>query len=163
MNDNAGTILLVEDDQNDVFFIQYAFEVANITNPLQIVGDGQQAIDYLRGAGKYADRSRFAFPSLVLLDLKLPMKMGIDVLKWMHSQPSMRNLLVLVLTSSSNVEDIDEAYRFGARSYLVKPLSVEDRLEMARLIKSYWLDLNQFPSIPVSAPSGPGAARIVTS
>ena len=147
MNGETRTILLIEDDQNDVFFIQYAFEVANITNPLQIVVDGQQAIDYLAGTGKYTDRTQFPFPCLVLLDLKLPVKMGIDVLHWIHQQPSMRNLLVLVLTSSSNIEDVDEAYRLGARSYLVKPLSVEKRLEMARLIKSYWLDLNQFPSL----------------
>lgn len=146
MNGDNRTILLIEDDQNDVFFLQYAFEVANITNPLQVVVDGQQAIDYLAGTGKYADRSQFPFPCLVLLDLKLPVKMGIDVLQWIHQQPQLCSLLVLVLTSSSNVEDIDEAYRLGARSYLVKPLSVEKRLELARLIKSYWLNLNQFPS-----------------
>ena len=158
MNGELGRILLIEDDQNDVFFIQYAFEAATITNPLQVVVDGQQAIDYLAGAGRFTDRARFPFPSLVLLDLKLPVKMGMEVLKWIHQQPSMRNLLVLILTSSSNIEDIDEAYRLGARSYLVKPLSVEKRLAMARLIKDYWLDLNQFPSPPMSPQKcgGPG-------
>src|SRR5262245_40153012 len=118
MNGTTGPILLIEDDENDAFFIQYAFEVASITNSLKIVVDGQQAIDYLAGSGKFTDRAKFPFPCLVLLDLKLPVKMGMDVLKWIHQQPSMRNLLVLILTSSSNIEDIDEAYRLGARSYL---------------------------------------------
>jgi|SRR5579859_3180093 CheY-like chemotaxis protein len=158
MNGENRPILLVEDDQNDVFFIQYAFEVAGITNPLQVVVDGQQAIDHLAGTGKYSDRVQFPFPCMVLLDLKLPVKMGIDVLKWIHQQPALANLLVLILTSSSNLEDIDEAYRLGARSYLVKPLSVEKRLSMARLIKEYWLELNQFPIPPAppgnSPPSG---------
>jgi two-component system response regulator len=149
-----NTILLIEDDQNDVFFIQYAFEVANITNPLQIGVNGQEAMDYLAGNGKYADRAQFPFPCLVLLDLKLPVKMGMDVLRWIHEQAALRNLLVLVLTSSSNIEDVDEAYRLGARSYLVKPLSVEKRLEMARLIQSDWLELNQFPT-----PSMPGGKQ----
>lgn len=148
MNSETRTILLIEDDPNDVFFTEYAFEVANITNSLQVVTDGQQAIDYLAGAGKYTDRTKFPFPCLVLMDLKLPVKMGVDVLKWIRQQPSMNNLLVLVLTSSSSIEDIDEAYRQGARSYLVKPLSLEKRVEMARLIKTYWLELNQLPSPP---------------
>ena len=146
MSTDDGTILLVEDDTNDIFFLQYAFETAHITNPLQVAVDGQQAIDYLSGTGRYADRSRFPFPCLMLLDLKLPVKMGFDVLRWIRKQPAMQSLPVVVLTSSSEREDIDEAYRLGARSYLVKPLSVPKRLELVNLIKSYWLDFNQFPS-----------------
>jgi len=130
MNDNAGTILLVEDDQNDVFFIQYAFEVANITNPLQIVGDGQQAIDYLRGAGKYADRSRFAFPSLVLLDLKLPYVHGFEVLRWTRQQPSLNEVSVVVLASSPEERDLQKARELGAKSYLVKPPTAEMMLRL---------------------------------
>jgi CheY-like chemotaxis protein len=142
-----GIILLVEDDQNDVFFAQYAFKEAGITNPIQTVADGQQAIDYLLGQGPYADRKRFPFPCLVLLDLKLPVKMGLDVLRHLRTQPQLPNLLVLVLTSSSNIRDVDEAYRLGARAYLVKPVSTDKRLEMARLIKQFWLELNEPPSL----------------
>ena len=148
MSTGTGLILLVEDDQNDVFFLQYAFETANITNPLHVATDGAQAIDYLAGRGKYSDRARFPLPCLILLDLKLPIKMGLDVLRWIHQQPHLGNLLVIVLTSSSNAEDIDEAYSLGARSYLVKPLSVDQRAALAQLIKSYWLEMNQFPSLP---------------
>jgi CheY-like chemotaxis protein len=143
---DKGLILLVEDDQNDVFFLQYAFETANITNPLQVATDGQQAIDYLAGHGEYSNRAQYPLPCLILMDLKLPVKMGLDVLRWIHQQPHLGNLLVIVLTSSSNAEDIDEAYRLGARSYLVKPLSVDKRAELAQSIKSYWLEMNQFPS-----------------
>jgi CheY-like chemotaxis protein len=146
MSIDSRTILLAEDDANDIFFLQFAFESAQISNPLQVVVDGQQAIDYLAGAGPYADRARFPFPCLMLLDLKLPLKMGLDVLRWIREQPALQTLLVVVLSSSSEKEDIDEAYRLGARSYIVKPLSVPKRLELASLIKSYWLEFNQCPT-----------------
>ncbi len=146
MNQNQRTILLIEDDPNDTFLLKYAFEMAGILNPIQVLEDGQQAIDYLTGANQFSDRKRYPFPALVLLDLKLPVRMGFDVLRWIRDQPRLRSLLVLVLTSSSDPRDIDEAYRLGARCYLVKPLSVPERLQMARTIKQYWLELNQFPS-----------------
>ena len=152
MKSEGRTILVVEDDENDVFFLKYAFETAGIDNPLQVVRDGQEALNYLAGTGKYADRQRFPLPCLVLLDLKLPVKMGTEVLRWIRSQPHLCNLLVIVLTSSSELNDVDRAYEFGAQSYLVKPLSLEKRLEMAKAIKSYWLDLNEFPS-PANSPA----------
>jgi DNA-binding response OmpR family regulator len=147
MKSQGKTILLVEDDQNDVFFLRYAFEAADIQNPLQVVFDGQEAINYLAGKDKYADRRHFPLPCLVLLDLKLPGKMGNDVLRWMRDQPQLSHLLVIMLTSSSDLNDVDGAYECGAQSYLVKPLSMEKRLEMARAIKTYWLELNEFPSV----------------
>ena len=155
MKSDGRTILLVEDDQNDVFFLKYAFETAKIGNPVQVVSDGQEALHYLAGNGKYADRQRFPLPFLVLLDLKLPVKMGTEVLRWIRHQPNLANLLVIVLTSSSETNDIDRAYECGAQSYLVKPLSLEKRLEMAKAIKNYWLDLNEFPST-----TGPPVSRV---
>src|SRR5262245_5338929 len=143
MNPHSRPILLVEDDENDVFFLRHAFEAAEIKNPLKVVVDGQQAIDYLTGSGQYADRGRFPFPWLVLLDLKLPVKMGIEVLKWIRERPEFATLLVVVLTSSADAHDIDESFRYGARSFLVKPVSVEKRLELAKAIKHYWVELNQ--------------------
>src|SRR5690348_14868056 len=141
MSGALGTILLVEDERNDVFLLQYAFEAATITNALQVSEDGQQAIDYLAGTGKYADRARYPMPCLLLLDLKLPIKSGLDVLRWIHEQPQLRRLIVLVLSSSRNRNDVDAAYELGARSYLVKPLTMNARLELARAIKQYWLQL----------------------
>jgi|SRR3954467_3670022 len=155
MPGTSATILLVEDDPNDVFFLQYAFEQAGIKNPTRIVADGQEAIDYLSGAGKFTDRSQFPVPALVLLDLKLPVIMGLDVLRWIKEQPDLRTLLVVVMTSSKDPSDIYEAYHLGARSYLVKPLSVHDRLEIAKAIKLYWLGLNMLPNPIASAPAPP--------
>jgi CheY-like chemotaxis protein len=157
MRAGPRTILLVEDDANDAFFLQYAFEDAGITESLQVVADGQQAMDYLAGRGCYADRAKFPFPCLVLLDLKLPVRMGLDVLRWIQQQAELRCLLVVVLSSSAETAEVNEAYRLGARSYLLKPLSVEKRLVMAKVIKEYWLEINQFPSpLPDIGKAGPG-------
>src|SRR4051812_17763959 len=111
----SATILLVEDDPNDVFFIQYAFEQAGIRNPTRVAENGQEAIDYLAGNGKFADRSQYPTPAIVLLDLKLPMVMGLDVLRWIKGRPELHTLLVIVMTSSKDPNDICEAYQLGAR------------------------------------------------
>src|SRR5256885_17080895 len=97
------TILQVEDDPNDVFFLQHAMTKAGVANPVQVATDGQQAIDYLRGAGKFADREQFPLPCLVLLDLKLPHVMGLDVLRWIRQQSGLA-LGVVLLDRNSVVE-----------------------------------------------------------
>jgi CheY-like chemotaxis protein len=111
-----------------------------------VVEDGQEAVEYLGGAGKYADRGQFPMPCLVLLDLKLPVKSGHDVLRWIQRQPGLEALVVIVLSSSREKNDVDTAYQLGARSYLVKPLSMSKRLEVAKAIKHYWLQLSVLPS-----------------
>jgi two-component system response regulator len=113
-------ILQVEDDANDVFFFQRAMKKAGATGPVQVACDGQQAIDYLAGVGKYADRCKFPLPALVLLDLKLPRVMGLDVLRWIRKQPGKRRTVV-VLSASANETDMSTAYGLGADAFLVKP------------------------------------------
>jgi CheY-like chemotaxis protein len=152
MNPNTAPILLVEDDANDAFFLRYAFESAGITNLLNVVSDGQQAMDYLAGTGPYADRAKWPFPLLVLLDLKLPEMPGLEVLRWIREQPALRKLVVIILSSSRESRDIEKAYLLGASSFLVKPLTLEARLTMVRCIKSYWLELNIFPDLPGGKP-----------
>jgi len=147
MSAEKSTILLVEDERNDVFFLEYAFQAAGITNPLQVVEDGQEAIDYLTGIGKFADRSQYPLPCLVLLDLKMPRRSGLDVLSWIQNQPELQMLIVIVLSSSRDKNDVDEAYQLGARSYVVKPLSLAERLELAKALKQYWLQLNVPPRL----------------
>ena len=98
-------ILQVEDDENDVFFLQHAFQAAGIPNPLQVTRDGQEAIDYLSGVGKFANREKFPLPDLMLLDLKLPHVMGLEVLKWIRQQSGM-TLAVVVLTASGEAADV---------------------------------------------------------
>lgn len=137
-------ILQVEDDENDVFLLQYAMKKAGVTNPIQIASDGQQAIDYLQGAGQFADRERFPLPCLVLLDLKLPHVMGLDVLKWIRQQPGM-TLAVIMLSASAEDTDIAAAYRLGANAFLTKPSETSELEDMVKAIKSFWLTHNRLP------------------
>jgi len=139
------TILLVEDDENDVFFFQRALNKTGTTTPLQVAHDGQEAIDYLRGAGKFAERAKFPQPGLILLDLKLPFVMGLDVLKWIRQQSDL-SPIVLILSSSRQDDDVDAAYRLGANAYLVKPIDVSDLQGMVRAINDFWLRQNTPPS-----------------
>jgi CheY-like chemotaxis protein len=152
MNPNA-TILLVEDDPNDVFLMKRALKGAAITNPLQIAEDGQQAIDYLAGSGSFADRTTFPIPSLVFLDLKLPYKGGFEVLEWIRTQPSIDSTLVVVLTSSSEEKDIKECYRLGAKSFLVKPPTQAMLSELMLSLKDYWMTRNEFPTPSQNPPT----------
>jgi CheY-like chemotaxis protein len=140
----TGAILLVEDNEDDVFLMKRALKAAGITNALFVVDDGQKAIDYLSGVGEYSDRTSFPFPALVFLDLKLPLKGGLDVLGWIRGQPSLENLVVVVLTSSNEPSDLKEAYRLGANSYVVKPPTANQLIEMAKAFKWYWLEFNEF-------------------
>ena len=143
---NSGTILHVEDRPEDVFLLKYAFTRAEITNPVQVAIDGQEAIDYLAGKGKYADRAQFPFPCLVLLDLKLPVKSGIEVLQWIRSQPSLKSLIVIILSSSIYEGDIKRAYELGVNAFLVKPSESKVTFDMCKALKHFWLEHNQPPS-----------------
>jgi CheY-like chemotaxis protein len=138
------TILLVEDEENDVFFMQQAMQKAGVLNPIRVVSDGQEAIDYFQGTGKFANRQEFPLPCLVLLDLKLPHVMGLDVLKWIRQQPEV-SATVVILTSSSEEADITSAYRLGVNGYLVKPHNVSKLTDIAKSIKDFWLTHNTPP------------------
>src|SRR5690349_8962654 len=118
-----------------------------VVNPLQVATDGQQAIDYLQGAGKFADRVTFPFPCLVLMDLKLPYVMGLDVLRWIRWQPG-TILPVVMLTASASEMDITEAYHLGANAFLTKPSDANRLEEMVRALKDFWLTHNTVPEEP---------------
>src|SRR5580765_974579 len=138
------TILQVEDDPNDVFFFQRSMKKAGVPNPTQVAEDGQQAIDYLKGAGKFADRDQFPLPGLILLDLKLPYVMGLDVLRWIREQPNTAPV-VIILTASAEEEDIATAYRLGANAFLTKPSEAGKLQEIVKAIKDFWLTHNTLP------------------
>lgn len=122
MNSDTFPILLVEDDSNDVLLLQRAFRRANVECPLHVVTNGDDAVDYLTGGGEFADRAAHPFPALMLLDLKLPRRSGLEVLSWLREQPPEISCLpVIVLTSSRLTSDVDQAYAFGATSYMAKP------------------------------------------
>jgi len=140
-------ILHVEDDPNDVLLVGLAFRKAAANAAVQVVNDGEQAVNYLAGQGQFSDRQAFPVPTLVLLDLKLPRRSGLEVLSWLRSQEDLRRLPVVMLTSSNQQADVRRAYDIGLNSYLVKPSALEDLVETIRKISSYWLDLNVRPAI----------------
>ena len=113
-----------------------------------LVRDGEEAMAYLAGEGKFQDRAEFPFPDLVLLDLKMPRVDGFEVLRWIREHPKIRNLRVVVLTSSHQLRDVNEAYRLGANSFLVKPLDFENFVETSKALRSYWLVLDHAPEVP---------------
>src|SRR5580704_12646023 len=139
-------ILLVEDDENDVFFLQRALKQAQIANPLHRVRDGEEAISYLRGEEEFADREKFPMPTLMLLDLKMPRKNGFEVIDWVRAQPGLKRLPIVVLTSSREDPDVNRAYELGANTYLVKPVRFEGLVEMMKALNLYWLILAEKPN-----------------
>jgi len=132
-----ATILLVEDDSTDVFLLRRAFQKAGMENRLEVVSDGEQAVAYLAGEGRYADRDRHPLPSLVLLDVKLPRKSGFEMLRWLRQQPHFRALPVVMLTSSGRAADIGRAYDAGATVYHIKPSGLDELVELARTLNAH--------------------------
>lgn len=146
------TVLLVEDNPDDVLLTRRAFAKAEIPAPLRVLGDGQGAIDYLSGTGDFADRERNPLPVVLLLDLKLPRRSGFEVLEWLRGQPGLRRIPVIVLTGSEQSTDVNRAFDLGANSYLVKPVRFEELLDLVRSLNLYWLLLNRSPDPQLSSP-----------
>ena len=136
-------VLYAEDEENDAFFLKRVFKQAQISHPLIVVPDGQAAIDYCLDTGPFAEGSQHPLPQLVLLDLKMPKKSGMEVLQWIRQQPSVSTLPVVILTSSTQDEDIHLAYLNGANGYLVKPSDPEELVIMVKAIQDYWLKQNR--------------------
>jgi CheY-like chemotaxis protein len=144
---NPAPILHVEDSEDDQFFLRRAFTAVGIKNAIHVVDDGAKAIGFLSGTGPYEDREKHPSPCLAILDLKLPQVHGLEVLKWIRQHQKFKPLVVIVLSSSPLRNDVDTAYDLGANSFLVKPLTGEHMIEIARSIKEYWLERNEFPSV----------------
>ena len=108
-------------------------------NPLQVVKNGPEAIEYLQGAGRYRNRQQFPLPRIILLDIKMPGMSGLDVLKWIREQPTLRAIRVIMLTSSDSVRDVNAAYQLGANSFLVKPNDFDDLVKLTQSIQGYWI------------------------
>lgn len=138
-------ILHVEDREEDVFLMTYAFERAGIKAPVRVVEDGQKAMDYLAGNGQFADREKSPLPCIVLLDLQLPIRTGLEVLAWIRQQPTLKSIIVIVFTSSVYEGDVRRAYELGANAFLVKPSSSEELAKICTAIKDFWLVHNQMP------------------
>jgi CheY-like chemotaxis protein len=140
------TVLLVEDNNDDIFVMKMACQRTGIPHKLHVVTDGALAIDYLSGANGYADRDVHPLPDVVFLDIKMPKVDGHEVLKWIRSQPNFQNLPVVMLTVSSQAEDVGRAYELGVTSYLRKLSCPAEFGQGVRIILKYWLELNTPPS-----------------
>jgi CheY-like chemotaxis protein len=147
-------LLHVEDDPNDVLLLRRAFQKAGIEIAIASVGDGVEAVNYLGGQGAYADRTKHPLPSLILLDLKLPKKSGLEVLEWLRGQGDLRLIPVIVLTSSQDAGDVRRAYELGANSYLVKPAQSATLGEMMKALNGYWMIFNKQPDLTTASPLG---------
>ncbi len=143
----ADLILIAEDNEDHVILLKRALQKGAVLNPVFVVSDGEEAIAYLKGEGKFADRYEYPLPSLLLLDLKMPNKNGFEVLQWIRQQPGLRRLRVVVLTTSDDPSDIDRAYEMGANSFMVKPLEKEQFFGLTEAIKGYWLWMSATPQL----------------
>ncbi|WP_088889918.1 response regulator [Leptolyngbya ohadii] len=142
-----NTILLVEDNPKDVFLVQRALRKAQVTSPLQVVNDGDAAVQYLSGEAPYSDRTAYPLPVFVLLDLKLPRRSGAEVLRWIRQQPHLRRLPVVVLTSSREYADVNGVYDLGANAYIVKPPDFDEFVEILKTLNLHWIRYNEKPQI----------------
>jgi CheY-like chemotaxis protein len=138
-------ILYAEDQEADVFLLERAFEEVEVTHPLRVVSNGQEAIDYLSATFHASGDEQFPIPHLLLLDLKMPLKTGLEVLDWIRRQPSLRTLPTVVFSSSAQERDLRAAYELGANAYLVKPASLDEMEAVAKAINDFWLVLNRPP------------------
>lgn len=142
---NDRTILLVEDNPNDVALTLRALRKNNILNEIDTVRDGAEALDYLLRQGNYADRDKDAMPAVVLLDLKLPKLSGIEVLQRLRADERTKLLPVVILTSSKEDQDLIDGYRFGANSYVRKPVDFTQFSQAVLQLGLYWMVLNEPP------------------
>lgn len=138
-------VLLVDDNHMDIELTQDAFREAKHGDLLQVARGGQEALDYLFGRGDFSDRRLHPMPDLLLLDLKMPVVDGMEVLRQVKGTPIIKRIPIIILTSSKEEGDRAMSYDLGANSYLVKPISYEGFIEVARSIGNYWLSFNVAP------------------
>jgi two-component system response regulator len=146
MGSNERNILLVEDNPDDELLTVMAFRDNNITIEIVVARDGEEALDYLFGTGKYKDRDVNILPQIILLDLKLPKVDGLEVLQQIRSSAETRFLPVVVLTSSREEMDIIKSYQLGANSYIRKPVDFEQFSQAIKQLGLYWLIINELPT-----------------
>lgn len=146
IEDQIVEILLVEDNPDDVRLALRALQAKNISNHVQVVRDGEQALDFVYARGAFAGRNPARRPRVVLLDLKLPKIDGMEVLRTIKSDPDLKSIPVVVLTSSDEDRDIVESYRLGVNSYIRKPVDFAQFTDTMSQLGYYWLLLNQPPT-----------------
>jgi CheY-like chemotaxis protein len=146
------TLLVVEDNEDDLFFLRRALGCVDIPHSVSVVNDGLAAVAYLSGDGLYADRAEYPLPSVVILDIALPRLNGHEVLGWIREQPRFKTLPIIILSNSAHPEDIHRAYRLGVTSYLAKQADLKEYHESLKAVLHYWLE------VPAPAPAPPAKA-----
>lgn len=147
------TILMVDDDPDDRLLFKEACEEVRLRNPIEFLENGEQLIDYLKRQGDYAGRSGEPYPGVILLDLNMPLKDGREALEEIKSDPDLRHIPIVVLTTSKSEDDILSSYGLGASSYIVKPISLDRLMRVVNSIGEYWVEIVQVPSSDVADPS----------
>ena len=147
--DEAFPILIAEDDENDVIILERALRQVGFQNPFYVCRDGAEVVSYIRGLGDFSDRAKFPFPRILITDLKMPKMDGLQLLKWLHDHPECNVIPRIVLTASRQVSDIQEAYKLGANSYLVKPGGYQQLTQMLKLVFNYW-EMCEKPRLPTT-------------
>jgi len=157
------TFLLVEDDPNDVLFVQQEFKRTAKQIRLNIVSDGIEAMRYLEGKDVYKDRQKHPLPHVILLDLKMPRFSGFDFLEWLRFKgPDQLHFIPVVVLSSSNMpQDVGRAYALGVNSFLVKPVNWEDFQHRLQILAQYWAEHVETPEFPTAVPTSKGAAQSI--
>jgi CheY-like chemotaxis protein len=142
-NSDTEVLLHVENDSDDVFLTQRAFKKAGVTTPVHAVENGEQAVAFLLGRGRFANRAEYPLPSVILLDWNMPLMSGSDFLAWLRKQDKLKRLPVVVLTSSNSERDMNEAAELGANGFITKPRTLESFQVMVTAFSEYWLKWNR--------------------
>lgn len=141
------TILIVDDDENDIFFVKRAFTEINVHCTFQMLKNGQEVVDYLSGHGEYGNREKHALPMMILMDLKMPIMDGFQVLAWLRSQPGLKVIPTIVFSSSDLAVDITRAYELGANSFMTKSVTYDGLLLKLQTLSQYWLEHCKHPQV----------------
>jgi two-component system response regulator len=140
------TILMADDDADDRLMTKEAFEESRLVNDLRFVEDGEELMNYLKRRGKYADPALSPRPGLILLDLNMPKKDGREALREIKSDPNLKHIRIIILTTSKAEEDIFRTYDLSAASYITKPVTFESLVEVVRALGKYWLEIVELPA-----------------
>ena len=149
-----AVFLLVEDRDDDIQLVRRALARAKVFNPFFFVRSGDEALDYLNGVGKFRNRAEYPLPHIMLLDLKMPRMDGFEVLRFVRSRPEFKALIIIVLTSSEDLKDVNKAYDLGANSFLVKPLEFDNYAAVMHTLSSFWLRYSLAPDLSRESASG---------
>lgn len=147
MRETHPIVLVAEDREDDILMLRRAFQQLGFQIPAQFVHNGDETIAYLAGTGRFANREEYPVPDLLLLDLKMPRKTGFEVLEWIQGQPSLSRLRVVVLTTSSDIFEVNRAYQLGAASFLTKPLHFTEFRDTIQAVYNYWIAMNRAGSV----------------